>query len=66
MLHYYNVSPFYVDTPYNVKNAIDGQYFFPNNATLPLDRCSENLMIIFDDCSFIFHYVVEFDTRDTI
>ena len=39
---------------------------FSNNATLPVDRRRENLTIIFDDSSFIFHYVVEFDTRNTI
>ena len=37
-----------------------------NNATLPLDRRPENSMIIFDDCSFNFHYVVEFDARNTV
>ena len=51
-------------SPYNVEKVINDQYFFSNNATFPFDRRPENLMIIFDDCSFIFHYVVEFDTRN--
>lgn len=53
-------------SPYNVEGVIDGQYFFSNNTTFPFDRRPENLMIIFDDCSFIFHYDVEFDPRNTI
>ena len=52
-------------SPYNVEGVIDGQYFFSNN-TFPFDRRPENLMKIFGDCSFIFHYDVEFDTRNTI
>ena len=53
-------------SPYNVEDVIDGQYFFSNNTTFPFDRRFENLMITFDDCSFIFHYDVEFDTRNAI
>ena len=53
-------------SPYNVEDVIDGQYSFSNNTTFPFDRRPENLMIIFDDCSFIFHYEVDFDTRNTI
>ena len=53
-------------SPCKVKDVIDDQYFFSNNTTFPFDRRPENLMIIFDDCSFIFHYDVEFDTRNTI
>ena len=52
-------------SPYNVEGVIGGQYFFSNN-TFPFDRRPENLMKIFGDCSFIFHYDVEFDTRNTI
>ena len=51
---------------YNAEKVIDGQHFFPNNATFPLDRRLENMMIIFGDCSSSFHYVVEIDTRNTI
>ena len=53
-------------SPYNVEKVADSQQFFPNNATLSLDGRPENFMIIFDDCSFISHYVVEFDARGTI
>ena len=52
-------------SPHNVEDVIDGQYFFSNNTIFPFDRRPENLMIIFDDCSFIFHYNAEFDTQIT-
>ena len=53
-------------SPYNVEDVIDDHYFFSNNTTFPFDRHLQNLMIIFDDCSFIFHYDLEFVTRNTI
>ena len=52
--------------PYNGEKVISGQDFFPINATLALDRRPEKFMIIFYDCSFILHQVVELDTRNTI
>ena len=42
-------------SPYNGEKVIHGQDFFPINAKFPLDRRPENFMIIFGDCSFIFH-----------
>ena len=53
-------------SPCNGEKVINGQDFFSINATLALDRCPEKFMIIFYDCSFILHQVVELDTRNTI
>ena len=37
---------------YKIEKVIDVQDSFSNNAKIPLDRRSENMMILFDNCSF--------------